>query len=108
MKVLELNNHAVYQFTDESTIRDLVTVVTSFAEVDPYLNGITTELLQGATFDGERVEDAVVTEVKADSDGVGNVIIHIATRDKSSDEIIMARIRAIEQDIADLAEEILG
>ncbi len=108
MKVLTLNNGATFEFADESTIRDLVTVVTSFAAVDPYLNGITSALLQGGSFDGERIEDVVVTDVKADSDGVGNVILHVLTRSKSSDEVLTAKIRMLEEDVAALAEEILG
>ena len=105
-KILVLNNGTSIPFTDESTIYQLTTVFESFAEVDDILENVTTETLKGATFDGELIENIVVVRVYADSDGVGNVIVHVDTRDRSSEEIMNEKILDLELAVAELAEEL--
>lgn len=87
-KVLVLKDHTQLEFTDESTILNLVTVVTSFAQVDPYLEKITDDNLSVATFDGNPIENVVTVRIYAESDNSGNVIVHCENRQKSDVELL--------------------
>lgn len=107
-KILTLNNGTSYEFSDESTIYNMVGVYNTFAQVDLIRTGITTETLKGATFDGMPVEGIIVLNVTAEADVAGNVIFHVLTRGKSNEEVLTSKIMDLEKGLAELAEEIIG
>ena len=107
-KILYLNDGTSLEFTDESTISDLIGVYTSFAAVDQIAAQFTTEKLVGAQFEGEILEDIIAGGVNAIADGFGNVIAHFYTSPKGFEDQINQKLREIEMAIAELAEEIGG
>ena len=77
MKVLSLANGTNYEFADESTKDELVTVLTSFAEVDVLAAKLTLEAINNSYFNNVRVENAVSIKVTAESDNFGHVIARL-------------------------------
>lgn len=87
-KILKLGNDVELTFTDESTVENMVNVLNSFAEVDPYANNLSTENLKLATFDGEPIENVVFVGIKAEKDAYGNVMLYVTNRYKTEFEIL--------------------
>lgn len=87
-KVLVLKDGTQLEFTDESTILNLVTVLSSFADADPIAAKITNDNLSTATFDGEAVTNVVFVSIRADKDVYGNILLTVANRYKTDIEIL--------------------
>lgn len=87
-KILKLSNGVELSFTDESTVENMVNVLSTFAEVDPYANNISTENLALATFDGVSLENVVFVGIKAEKDVYGNVMLTVTNRYKTELEIL--------------------
>ena len=102
-KVLVLSNGHSLEFTDESTIYELITVYNSFGEVDALVAEITTENLIGATFDGEEVENVVAVRATAEDDGHGNIVVHFYNRFKTPEELMQEQITELQEALAEFA-----
>ena len=87
-KVLVFHDGTSASFTDESVVTDLVTVVSSFAEIDALRAAFTAENLVGATFDGEEVTNLVPVGTNASADLDGNVTVHFINRYKTDVELL--------------------
>ncbi len=87
-KILKLTNGTELVFADESTVENMVTVLSSFADVDIYANNISTENLALATFDGEPLEHVIFMEIAAKKDGYGNVVLTVTNRFMTETEIL--------------------
>ena len=88
MSRLVLSNGKSFEFTDSSTIYDLVTVVNTFAEIDPIRVELTEGNLEDATFNGEPVGNIKPVSITVDAQtGTDNVTVHFVNRDKTDDEI---------------------
>lgn len=99
MKELVLNDNTKLQFTDNSSILDLITVVKSFKEVDNLKSNFTEDNLNGGTFDGELIEHIVPVEVRAVGKLDGNVEVHFINRAKSHDEIVDEQLEELQSAI---------
>lgn len=88
MKSLILKNGVALEFTDESTIADLVTVVRDFEDLDSIRPLMTAENFDGATLDGVPVANVVPVEVYADAPYEENITVHFINREKSDVEIL--------------------
>lgn len=87
-KILTLSNGVELTFTDESTVENMVNVLNSFAEVDPYANNLNDENLKLATFDGAPIENVVFVNIHADKDTSDHVIVRVTNRYKTEFEIL--------------------
>lgn len=87
-KVLVFHDGSSAEFTDESAVTDLVTVVTSYAEVDSLRALFTAENLIGATYDGEEIDNLIPVSSNASADVDGNVTVHFINRYKTDIEIL--------------------
>ena len=105
MKTLTLNNETTFNFTDESTILSLVTVLDTFAEVDEMREALTEENLAGATFDGETVENIVPVVCYGRAEVDGKVVVTFSNRVKTEVEIMSEQITELQEAMAEIAGE---
>ena len=87
MKTLVLKDGYVLEGTDSSTVYDITTVYTDFAEIDDVRPHLTKENFVGATFNDEEVESIVPEGISASLDGE-NVVVHFKNRAKTELELI--------------------
>lgn len=106
MKTLTLNNETSFNFTDESTILALVTVLDTFTEVDEIRDAMTEENLAGATFDGETVENIIPLAISARADADGKVVVNFTNREKTEVEIMKDEITELQAALAEIAGEV--
>lgn len=87
MKELKLSNGVSFQFSDVSTIYDLVGVYETYAEIDPVREALTIANLKGATLNDEAVTDIIPVGVQINTESMqGNVEAHFINRDKTDVE----------------------
>lgn len=87
-KVLVFHDGTTAEFTDSSVATDLVTVVSTYAEVDALREKFTEENLIGAKFDDELLVALVPVSCDANAEVGGNVTVHFMNRFKSEIELI--------------------
>lgn len=85
MKTLELTDGTIIELSDVSERNHYVTVVEKWADIDA-LN-MTADNVDGATFEGELVEDVVFVSLVGKFDGE-NIVVTIDYRDKTDIENI--------------------
>lgn len=85
MKKLTLLDGTVIELTDTSQKNNYVAVVKKWADIDS-LN-LTTENLQGGTFEGEELTNTVFESVSASYDGE-NIVVTISCRNKTELELL--------------------
>lgn len=88
MKTLIFRNGVSAEFTENSTIYDLVNVFTQFEEIDGVRALLTAENLVGATFDGEPVVNVIPVETVVSAPAGENVTVHYLNRPKTDLEIL--------------------
>lgn len=88
MKQLVLSNGTTLEFTDSSTILNLVQVVPRFSNIDAVRDELTVENLDGATFNGEPVENVIPVGVSVRAEMTGNITVSFNSRAKTQQEII--------------------
>lgn len=105
MKELIFKDGSSVSFTDESTITNCVTVLTTFAEIDSIREKFTEDNMKGATFDGESVENVVFSGVTASCDAAGNITAHFTFRKKSREEVLEEQVAELQATIATMMAE---
>lgn len=105
-KYLVFRNGDREEFTDNSTITNLFTVVSSYAAIDAMQANFTTENMIGAEFDGEPIENIIpVTTVATNEFGnEGNIIVNFQNRYKTDIELLQEQMVEVQEAIAELAE----
>lgn len=105
-KYLVFKNGAREEFTDDSTITNLFTVVSSYAEIDAMQANFTSENMVGAQFDGEPIENIVpVTTVATNDFGYENSItVNFQNRYKTDVELLQEQMLEVQEAIAELAQ----
>lgn len=105
-KYLVFRNGDTEEFTDESTITHLVTVLTSYAQIDAMQANFTTENMIGATFDGEPIENIVpVTTTATNEYGRENaIVVTFENRYKTDIELLQESVHDLEVAVAELGE----
>ena len=88
MKQLVLTNGTTLDFTDSSTIFNLTQVISSFAEIDDVRPEMTVENLDGATFNGETVENIIPVGLSISAGLTGNITVTYNNRAKTQQELI--------------------
>ena len=105
-KYLVFKNGETEEFTDESTITDLYTVVNSYSAIDAMQANFYTENMVGATFDGEPIENIVPVETIA-SNILGNenaITVHFHNRYKTDIELLQEQVTELQEAVAELGE----
>ena len=103
-KVLVFKDGHSVEFTDNSTITNLTTVVNSYTAIDTIASYFTEANLVGATFDGESLLDVIPVSMEATSDYDSvNVTVTFFNRYKTDSEIFMELITEIQEALAELA-----
>lgn len=104
-KYLVFKNGNREEFTDNSTITNLFTVVNSYAEIDAMQANFTTENMIGATFDGEPIENIVpVTTVATNVLGGEHAItVNFQNRYKTDVEILQEQMVEVQEALVELA-----
>ncbi len=105
-KYLVFRNGDREEFTDNSTITNLFTVVSSYAAIDAMQANFTTENMIGAEFDGEPIENIIpVTTVATNEFGnEGNIVVNFQNRYKTDIELLQEQMIEVQEAIAELAE----
>ena len=105
-KYLVFKNGAREEFTDESTITNLFTVVNSYAAIDAMQANFTSENMVGAQFDGEPIENIVpVTTVARNEFGSEDtIVVNFQNRYKTDVELLQEQMVEVQEAIAELAE----
>ncbi len=105
-KYLVFRNGDREEFTDNSTITNLFTVVSSYAAIDAMQANFTTENMIGAEFDGEPIENIIpVTTVASNEFGnEGNIVVNFQNRYKTDIELLQEQMIEVQEAIAELAE----
>ena len=104
-KYLIFANGTQEEFTDSSTITNLFTVVDSYAAIDAMEANFTEENLNGATFDGESLENIVPVKCVAENNYPdSNVItLNFQNRYKTDVEILQEQMVEVQDAIAELS-----
>lgn len=103
MKTLTFKNTKTVDFVESSTLDSLVTVVSSFADLDAIRKEfMTADNLIGGTFDGETVAQRVYTGVTTSAKADGDISATFTTRPFTHDEVVDARLADLEQVVADM------
>lgn len=104
-KYLVFRNGEREEFTDNSTITNLFTVVTSYADIDAMQANFTSENMIGAEFDGEPIENIVPVQTVASNDfgNEGNITVNFQNRYKTEVELLQEQMVEVQEAIAELA-----
>lgn len=106
-KYLVFKNGQTEEFTDDSTITNLKTVVNSYATIDAMQANFYTENMVGATFDGEAIENIIPVETHASNvlGGEGNtIVVNFINRYKTDVEILQEQMTEVQEAITELAQ----
>ncbi len=106
-KYLVFKNGQTEEFTDESTITHLVTVVNSYAAIDAMQANFTTENMIGATFEGEPIENIIPVTTHAENT-YGNesaIVVTFENRYKTDIELLQEAVSDLQEAVADLGAE---
>lgn len=105
-KYLVFKNGNREEFTDESTITNLFTVVNSYADIDAMQANFTTENMIGAEFDGEPIENIVpVTTVATNKFGEEDtIVVNFQNRYKTDVEILQEQMVEVQEALVELAD----
>lgn len=101
-KVLVFQDGTSAEFTDESIITDLVTVVSEYGEVDDLRAKFTVDNLVGCEFDGELIEYLIPVSSNAAANVDENITVHFINRFKTSEEIMMEQITELQEAVAEI------
>ena len=88
MKVLTLKNGNEINFTDTSTIYNLIGVYNTYAEVDDVREQLTAENLVSCEFDNEKYHGIIPVGASVTSEMSGNVTATFTTREMTDVEKI--------------------
>lgn len=88
MKSLILKNGVALEFTESSTILDLVNVFDNFESIDSIRPLLTADNLDGATFDGEPVSNVIPLYISAQAIDGESVVVHCMNRYKTDVEVL--------------------
>ncbi len=89
MKTLKLTDGTTIELADSSTENNYIVVVKKWADIDEL--GITKENVEGATYEGEILENKVFVSTQAAIDGE-NIVLSISMRDKTDMELMTETI----------------
>ena len=105
-KYLVFKNGNREEFTDDSTITNLFTVVNSYAAIDAMQANFTTENMVGAEFDGEPIENIVpVTTVATNELGQEHsILVNFQNRYKTDIELLQESVLELQEAVAELGE----
>lgn len=101
-KVLVFQDGTSAEFTDDSIVTDMATVVSEYADIDALRAKFTEENLVGCEFDGELIEYLIPASSNAYADVDGNVTVHFINRFKSIEEIMMEQITELQEAVAEI------
>jgi len=105
-KYLVFKNGATEEFTDDSTITNLFTVVENYAAIDAMQANFYTENMVGATFDGTPIDNIVPVQTVA-SNTLGNenaILVNFQNRYKTDIELLNEQVTELQEAVAQLAE----
>ena len=105
-KYLVFKNGEREEFTDNSTITNLFTVVNSYAQIDAMQANFYTENMVGATFDGEPIENIVPVSTMA-TNTFGNensIVVTFENRYKTDIELLQEAVSDLQEAVAELGE----
>ncbi len=104
MKSLKLKNGEVIQFSDASSIHNLVGVYQTYGEIDSVREKLTLENLSSCELDEEEFTKIIPVGVSASSDMNGNVMANFSTRDQTDIEKINDRLDTHEDEITEIQD----
>lgn len=91
------------QFAAGSTIRELIGVYSSFAEVDAVRALLTDENLKGATFNGEVVENVIRYDLSVTTYKDGeNLEVHFRNMIKNDVDILKEQVTELQKALAEI------
>ena len=104
-KYLVFKNGDSVEFTDESTITNLVTVLNSYSEIDPIIAEFTPANLVGAEFDGTPILNVLPVSMSATSSYNDEaIVVTFVNRYKTDVELLQEQMIEVQEAIAELAE----
>ena len=107
MKILVLSDGTELEFTNESSVTNMVMEVEKFADVDDAKSLITVDNLNGAKFDNEPISELIPVDVTARA--VGNkVVATFKNRFKTEEEKLKEQILELQMAVADMTEALMN
>ena len=107
MKILVLSDGTELEFTNESSVTNMVMEVEKFADVDDAKSLITVDNLNGAKFDNEPISELIPVDVTAKA--VGNkVVATFKNRFKTEEEKLKEQILELQMAVADMTEALMN
>lgn len=103
-KYLIFKNGNTEEFTDNSTITNLFTVVSHYADIDAMQANFTPENLVGATFEGEPILNVIPVTTIATNELNGNITVNFQNRYKTDVELLQEQMIEVQEAIAELAQ----
>jgi hypothetical protein len=95
-------NGTTANFTDDSTPEELITVVQSFASVDPLRVQFNEENMVGMTIDETIYANLLPVATEARANVGENVEVHFINRFKTNEEIMQEQITELQQAVAEI------
>lgn len=106
MITLKLMDGTTYEVANNSTIADIMVVVNDYAEVDAMIPHFTTANMEKVELGKDTYYNVIPTGVSVS--GTDSIVAHFTTRNRTTDEIVMAQaeqINELQEVVASLLEE---
>ena len=100
MKVLRLKDGTCIQFTNNSSINNLITVVSTFDVIESLRTSLSQDNLSECNFDGKDYTDILLNSVSAFANDYGNVQTTFSMKSSSD-----AEIEELKQKVQELTDE---
>ena len=106
MITLKLMDGTTYEVANNSTIADIMVVVNDYAEVDEMIPHFTKDNMEKVELGEDIYFNVIPTGVSVS--GTDSIVAHFTTRNRTTDEIVMAQaeqINELQEVVASLIEE---
>ena len=101
MKKLVFKNGTKAFFDDGSTVKELILIVSKFAEIDELANEFTKDNYNGGTFEETTIENLVPLRITAETNQ-NRIIARFISREKTREEILQEKIDELDELLAKL------
>lgn len=101
MKKLVFKNGTKAFFDDGSTEKELILIVSKFAEIDELSTEFTKDNYNGGTFEEKTIENLIPLRIVAETNQ-NRIIARFISREKTRDEILQEKIDELDEMLAKL------
>lgn len=99
MKKVIFKNGTKAFFDDGSTTKELILIVSKFAEIDELANEFTKDNYNGGIFEDKTIENLIPLRIVAETNQ-NRIIARFVSREKTKDEILQEKIDELDKMLA--------